>query len=99
MPSGPDVNRAKKMIGLIKQNRFERVTFLPEDDPYIFQAMLVNETKSDGFIDLPPEQQMMMVQVLEIYQRQIRLREEQQAQMMQSQLEMQAALEAQSKGN
>jgi len=92
MPSGPDINRAKKMISLIKQERFDRITLLPEDDPYIFQALLVNETKSDGFIDLPVEQQQALISLVDLYERQIKLREMQQAQMMQAQMEMQAAL-------
>lgn len=92
MPNGPDVNRARKMISLIKQGRFERVTFMPEDDPYIFHALLVNETKSDGFIDLPEEQQQMLVAMIELYDRQIKLREMQQMQMMQQQMMMQATM-------
>ena len=93
MPSGPDVNRAKKMVSLIKQGRFDRITIMPEDDPYIFKALLVNESKSDGFIDLPPEQQKMLTQFIDLYDRQIKLREMQEQQMMMAQMEAQAALE------
>lgn len=98
MPSGPDVNRAKKMVSLIKQSLFDRIAVMPEDDPYIFHALLVNESKNDGFIDLPQEQQQMLVQLIEIYERQIKLREMQQQQMMQAQMEMQAAMDARSRG-
>ena len=66
MPSGPDVNRAKKMVSLIKQSLFDRITWMPEDDPYIFKALLVNESKSDGFIDLPPEQQKMLIELIDL---------------------------------
>lgn len=92
MPSGPDVNRAKKTISLIRNNRIDLVHILPDDDPYIFHAMLVNEQKSDGFIDLAPEQQAAITQLKDIYERQIKLREMAQMQMMQAQMEMQAAL-------
>lgn len=95
MPSGPDVNRAKKMVSLIKQGRFDRIMMMPEDDPYIFKALLVNEAKSDGFIDLPPEQQQMLIQLIEVYTQQVQLRELQQKQMMMEQLMMQAEIEGQ----
>jgi hypothetical protein len=97
MPSGPDVNRAKKMVSLIKQGQFDRIAMMPEDDPNIFAALLVNETKSDGFIDMPQDQQQMMVQLIEIYQRQIALREMQQRQMMEDQMRMQMEMEQASK--
>lgn len=93
MPSGPDVNRAKKMVSLIKQGRFDRVTYMPEDDPYIFKALLVNESKSDGFIDLPQDQQQALTQSIDLYDRQIKLREMQQQQMMLAQMEMQASMQ------
>jgi hypothetical protein len=93
MPSGPDVNRAKKMVSLIKQGRFERVTFMPEDDPYIFKALLVNETKNDGFIDLPEDQQQYLIMLVDLYDRQIKLRELQEMQMMQAQMAMAAQTE------
>lgn len=95
MPNGPDVNRAKKMISLIKQDKFDRIVVIPEDDPDIFKALLVNETKSDGFIDLPQEQQAKIIELIETYDRQIRLREMQQQQMMMAQMRMAAELKAQ----
>jgi hypothetical protein len=98
VPSGPDIDRAKKMISMIKQGRFDRIVMHQEDDPYIFQAMLVNEMKSDGFIDLPNEQQQMLVYVIEAYKKQIELRERLEQQAMQQQMEMMAAMEAQKKG-
>lgn len=90
MPSGPDINRAKKMISLIKQGRFDRITIMPEDDPHIFKAMLVNEVKSDGFIDLPEDQQKSLIELIELYDRQIKLQEQQ---MMQTQMAMAAAMQ------
>jgi hypothetical protein len=93
MPSGPDVNRAKKMVSLIKQSRFDQIFFHPEDDPYIFHALLVNESKNDGFIDLPPEQQQALQQAIDIYARQIKLRELAEQQAMMAQMQMAAAME------
>ena len=98
VPSGPDIDRAKKMISMIKQGRFDRIVMHQEDDPYIFHAMLVNEMKSDGFIDLPNEQQQAMIYVIEAYKKQIELKEQLEQQLMQQQMEMQAAMEAKAKG-
>jgi hypothetical protein len=97
MPNGPDINRAKKMISLIRNNRFDRVAMLPEDDPYIFHAMLVNEMKSDGFIDLPNDQQQNMLMLIEIYKRQIQLREMQMQQQQMQQMVMMAQMQGQAK--
>jgi hypothetical protein len=91
-PSGPDVNRAKKMVSLIKQGKFDRLTMLQEDDPNIFRAILVNEVKSDGFIDMPQEQQAKVIEMIELYQRQIALAQMKEQQMMMEQMEMQAAI-------
>ena len=92
MPSGPDVGRARKMVSLIRQNNFDMIAPLPEDDPYIFHALLVNEMKSDGFLDMPEDQQQMLVTMVDLYERQIKLREQQQQQMMIAQMQMQAEL-------
>jgi len=86
IPTGPDVNRAKKMISLIKQGRASMVYMLPEDDPQIYHALLVNEMKADGFLDLPNDQQQSIIQLAQIYQRQMELR------MMQQQKQMEAAM-------
>lgn len=88
MPSGPDISRAKKMISLIKNNRTDLVTIMPEDDPYIFHVILVNEMKADGWLDLPAEQQAAIVQLVSIYERQIKLREMAQQQLLEAQAAM-----------
>jgi len=80
-PSGPDVHRAKKVIALVKQNRFDQVYFLPEDDPYVFHALLVKELKSDGYKDLTPEQQSNIQMLIDIYSQSIKTREAMQMQM------------------
>jgi len=94
MPSGPDVQRAKKMISLIKNDRIDRVVMLPEDDPYIFHAILVNEMKEDGFMDLDPKHQQGIIGLVNIYQRQIELRELMQQQQMEAQASFMAMVGA-----
>lgn len=97
VPSGPDVDRARKMISLVKQTRFDRIVLLPEDDPYIFKALLVNEEKSDGFIDLSMEQQQWIIKLIDLYDRQIKLRELQQQQLMLAQMEAATRMKTESK--
>jgi hypothetical protein len=94
MPSGPDVNRAKKMISLIKNDRMDRIVIMPEDDPEIFLALLTNEMKEDGFMDLSAQQQTFMIGLVNIYQRQIELKQLQQQQMMQNQAALMAQMGA-----
>lgn len=99
MPSGPDVNRAKKMISLVKNGRGANITMLPEDDPAIFHAILTNEIKQDGFITLPQDQQEQLLQLLDIYDRMMKMQQmqamEQMMQMQQMQIDMQAQASAQ----
>jgi len=92
MPSGPDINRASKMISLIKNDRVDLIYILAEDDPYIFHAMLVNETKTDGYIDLPPKQHAAFVQLIDLYERQIKLREMARQQQEEAQIALQASM-------
>lgn len=92
-PSGPDVNRAKKMVSLIKQGKFDRITMLQEDDATIFRVILVGEVKGDGFIDLPSEQQAKFIEMIDLYNRQISLQQIQEKREMMAQMEMQASLQ------
>jgi hypothetical protein len=98
MPSGPDVQRAKKMISLIKNDRAKLVTMMDEDDPYVFHAIITNEMKQDGYISLPKHQQAALVQLQQVYKRMIELREQQQQMLMQQQMEMQMLMQAGAKG-
>jgi hypothetical protein len=98
MPSGPDIDRAKKMISYIKNDRAAMVTMYKEDDPYIFHAILTNEIKQDGFISLPEHQQQALTQLQDIYARMIQLMMIQQQQQMQQQMEMQAQLQGEARG-
>jgi hypothetical protein len=79
-PQGPDVDRAKKMIALVKQNRFDRVVPMIEDDPYVFHELLVNEMKADYFFDLAEVQQGAILRLIEMYQQAIQFREQQRMQ-------------------
>jgi len=76
-PQGPDVQRAKRMIGFIRQNQFDRLIPLPDDDPYVFVTMLVDELKSDSMWDYSQEQLQALLTLIEDYKRQIQIREEQ----------------------
>jgi hypothetical protein len=100
IPSGPDINRAKKMLSYIKNGRHDLVTPLEEDTPEIFLAVFVNELKSDTFIDLPQEQQAVIIGMIDIYKRQVALRMMAQQQMAMNQQEIQAdmARDAQARG-
>jgi hypothetical protein len=92
MPSGPDINRAKKMISLIKNDRAHLVTMLQEDDPFIFHAIITNEIKQDGFISLPQNQQQALIHLQDVYKRMLDLQLMQQQQAMMQQIEMQTGM-------
>jgi hypothetical protein len=77
-PSGPDVDRAKRMIALIRQNQFERVIPMAEDDPYTFVELLVNELKADSIWDYSEEQLQVLLKMIEAYKRMVQQIEEQQ---------------------
>ena len=66
-PQGPDVERAKRMLSWIRTGQFDRLIPFPEDDPYVMMEILTDEMKSDAFQDLSDEQQMVMLQLIEVY--------------------------------
>lgn len=76
-PQGPDVQRAKRMISWIKQQQFDRVFPMVEDDPYVFYEIFVKELKSEAFFDLNENQQLMIIAMIDKYKEQIRMREQQ----------------------
>jgi len=90
-PSGPDVNRAKKMISLIKDNQFKRIMPFPDDNPYIFYEFFKKEMQSDSFWDLNPLQQKVIIGLIDYYKR--KMIEEQQ-----QQLQMQLMLQSMNRG-
>lgn len=77
MPQGPDIERAKRNLGYIKQGEPTRAIPLPEDDPYVFYEVYVSEMKSDGFWDLPNEHQLTIIGLIDLYRQQIEAREKQ----------------------
>lgn len=66
-PQGPDVERAKRMLSWIRTGQFDRLIPFPEDDPYVMLEILSEEMKSDAFQDLSEEQQMVLLQLMEVY--------------------------------
>jgi hypothetical protein len=88
-PAGPDVDRAKAMIVWIKNGTFDRVVPFPEDNPYVFHELLVAEMKDESFYDWTPESQKKLIEVMELYQQQIQLIEQQQLDMQKRMMEEQ----------
>ncbi len=95
IPSGPDVNRVKRLMAWIRQEAYNMIVPMPEDDPFIFYAMLVEEMKSDGFHNLNEQQQMVLLTLVDLYKGQVEMR---QKQMMQQQIAMQQAMGGNSAG-
>ena len=58
---------------------------MPEDDPFIFFDMLVDEMKSDSFHNLNEKQQMVLLALIDLYKKQA---EKRQQQMMEQQMMM-----------
>ena len=87
-PKSQDIQRAQILLGFVKSNRFDLAIPFPEDDPYILHEFLVEELKSEGFIDLPIEQQQKILELISMYQQEIERIEKQQIKM---QMDMAAA--------
>lgn len=87
-PQGPDVNRAKRMLAWIRQGELGRVVPMPEDDPAIFYELFVEALKAEEFVDLDREQQQMVIALVEIYKKQLEIRQAQQMKMMMMQAQM-----------
>ncbi len=87
-PKSQDIIRAKNLLSYIKNNRFDLAVPFPEDDPYVIHDIMVEELKSDAFVDLPLEQQKKVLELIEEYQREIERVERAQLKM---QMDMQAA--------
>ncbi len=73
IPSGPDVERVKRIMAWIRQEAYKMIQPMPEDDPFIFYGMLVEEMKSDGFHNLNEEQQMMLLSLVDLYKGQVEI--------------------------
>jgi hypothetical protein len=88
VPQGSDITRVQTLIGWVKQNRFDLVIPFREDDPYVFHEFLVEELKSEAFIDHSEDQKKAIMALIDHYQQQIVMLEQQRIDM---QLKMQAA--------
>jgi hypothetical protein len=86
IPQGADVNRVKRIMSWIRQEAYKMIIPMPEDDPFIFYGMLVEEMKSDAFHNLNEQQQVMLLALIDLYKKQVERRQEQ---MMQQQMMMQ----------
>ena len=67
----PDIQRAQILLSLIKNNRFDIAIPFPEDDPYIIHEFLVEDMKSEPFMDYPQEQQMKLLELMDYYKNEI----------------------------
>jgi hypothetical protein len=93
IPQGVDVERGKRIMAWIRQSAFERIIPIPEDDPFILYQMFVDEMKSDGFHNLEEEQQLMLLTLIDLYKRQIEMRQEQAMRQQMEMMEMQMKLQ------
>jgi hypothetical protein len=84
-PQGPDVERAKRLISYIRQGDYDWAIPYPEDDPYVFFDLFVQELKSESYKDLDQTQQQYILQFIDTYKKQIQFRETQ-AMMMQQRM-------------
>jgi hypothetical protein len=83
IPSGPDVERCKRIMAWIRQEAYAMIIPMPEDDPFIFYGMLAEEMKSDGFNNLNEQQQMMLLALVDLYKKQVeKIQQQQMAQQM-----------------
>ncbi len=78
VPQGVDVDRAQRILALIRQGDLNSIIPYPEDDPYVFHSILTQEMKSDAFTDLSQDQQAMIMGLIDLYQQQIAFKESQQ---------------------
>jgi hypothetical protein len=88
IPQGADVSRGKRIMAWIRQEAYEMIVPMPEDDPFILYGMFVEEMKSDGFHNLNEEQQLMLLSLVDLYKQ---MAEERQQEIMQMQM-MQAEM-------
>ena len=70
-PKSPDIQRAQILLSLIKNNRFDIAIPFPEDDPYVIHEFLVEDMKSEPFMDYPQEQQVKLIELMDYYKNEI----------------------------
>ena len=88
IPQGADVARGKRIMAWVRQEAYQMIVPYPEDDPFILYGMFVEEMKSDGFHNLNPEQQMVLLALIDKYKELAEIRQQEiiQMQMMQAQI-------------
>jgi hypothetical protein len=77
IPQGADVARVKRIMAWIRQEAYNMIVPMPEDDPFIFYGMLVEEMKSSAFHNLNEQQQMMLLTLIDMYKTQVEARQQQ----------------------
>jgi predicted polyphosphate/ATP-dependent NAD kinase len=63
------------------QKEFDKLTPLPDGDPYVFHELLVNELKADTVYDMDGEQFQALIMLIKQYRQMIQIQEEQALQM------------------
>jgi hypothetical protein len=88
IPQGADVARAKRIMAWVRQEAYEMIVPIPEDDPFILYGMFVEEMKSDGFHNLNEQQQMVLLALVDLYKDMAEQRQQEimEMQMMQAQM-------------
>ena len=88
IPQGADVSRGKRLMAWVRQEAFEMIIPMPEDDPFILYGMFVDEMKSDGFHNLNEQQQMVLLALVDLYKKMAEQRQQEimEMQMMQAQM-------------
>jgi hypothetical protein len=86
IPQGADVSRGKRMMAWIRQEAYEMIIPMPEDDPFIMFQMFTDEMKSDGFHNLNEQQQMVLLALIDLYKQQVEFKKQE---MMMQQAEAQ----------
>jgi len=87
IPKGADVSRVKRIMAWIRQEAYNMIVPMPEDDPMVFYGMLVEEMKSDGFHNLNEQQQLTLLSLIDLYKGQLErmIQQQQEQQMMMQQ--------------
>jgi hypothetical protein len=86
IPQGADVSRGKRIMAWIRQEAYEMIVPMPEDDPFILFQMFTDEMKSDGFHNLNEQQQLVLLSLIDIYKQQVEFKKQE---MMMQQAEAQ----------
>jgi hypothetical protein len=91
IPQGADVARAKRIMAWVRQEAYQMIVPMPEDDPFILYGMFVEEMKSDGFHNLNEQQQMVLLALVDLYKQMSEQRQQEMMQMQMMQAQMQQA--------